>query len=119
MSLKKIMRYKTKVTPSRDFDKKFWDRFEKEFEKENSRFSSWSYFAIGGAVAALVVLFVALPQFSKQFQQKEIIAQNQVETQKLLDEVADDLVSSNEYLLDDLDISDLLDDEDKIADTSF
>lgn len=117
MNIKKILRSKIQVTPSKDFDEKFWNRFEKEFEKEHRRFSLWSIWGVGGAVAALLILLAILPQFSSNFHNKEYLAFSKVEAQELASTVADALIDTNSYLLDDLDIEELLDDDDKIADT--
>lgn len=118
-TIKKVLREKLKVTPSKDFDKKFWNKFEAEFDKESRGLSHWSLWGSGLAVAALVTLLVFVPQFSKNFSSKEGEALALVQNQKMLQQVTEDLVDVNAYIVEDLELEDLLDEDYQLADTDY
>ena len=114
--LKRILREKLNVTPSKDFDKKFWQRFEHEFDKEERSLTSWSIWGSGLAIAALMIFMIVVPQFSSNFHSKENLAVSSVEAANLAVAITEDLIESNSYITEDLDIDELLDEEAQIAD---
>ncbi|MCK5883308.1 MAG: hypothetical protein KAG61_06440 [Bacteriovoracaceae bacterium] len=96
MNIKKILSRKSEIRPGKDFDKKFWNKFDGEFDKENRKLRSWGWGTAFAAAAVFAIIMVSVPQFSDNFNSK--LSSSEV------DAIVDEMLQLNSYLNDDLEV---------------
>lgn len=104
MNIKKIFSKKSEIRPGKDFDKKFWNKFDDEFEKEDRKLRSWGWGTAFAAAAVLVIVLIAAPPFGDNFNSKLTASE--------VDMIVDEMLQMNSYLDDDLDVDIAFDYED-------
>ncbi len=96
MNIKKILSRKSEIRPGKDFDKKFWNKFDDEFEKEGRKIHSWLVGSVLAAMAVFAMVVFVAPPFEDNFKSKL--------TAEQIDEIVNEMIAMNSYVDDNLDV---------------